>query len=236
MSDAIKLDGELRQRVGKGSSRAARLAGRIPAVIYGGKKDPVSITIAQNELVRLLNRGSIMTHMFHINIDGNIEKCLPRDLQKHVVSDMPTHVDFLRLAKGATIAIELPVVFTDEEESPAMKRGGVLNIVKHTIECTVPADNIPNTIEISLDGLDIGDSVHISAVNLPEGCAPTITDRDFTIVTVVAPSALKSADDEAAEDEDAEGVEGEEGAEGAEAAEGEEGSADGGKGGKGGDK
>ncbi len=225
MSDVIKLDGELRQRVGKGSSRAARLANRIPAVIYGDKKDPVSITLAKNELVRLLNRGSIMTHMFHINVGGTVEKCLPRDLQKHVVSDEPMHVDFLRLAKGATIAIELPVVFTDEEESPAMKRGGVLNVVKHTIECIVPADNIPNSITVSLAGLDIGDSVHISAITLPEGCAPTITDRDFTIVTAVAPSALKSAEGED-EDEDAEGVEGEEGAE---AAEGEEGSTEGGK-------
>jgi large subunit ribosomal protein L25 len=231
MSDIIKLDGEIRERVGKGSSRAARLADRIPAVIYGDKKDPVSLTLAKNELVRLLNRGSIMTHMFHINVGGTIEKCLPRDLQKHVVSDEPMHVDFLRLAKGATIAIELPVVFTDEEESPAMKRGGVLNVVKHTIECIVPADNIPNAIKISLTGLDIGDSVHISAVDLPEGCAPTITDRDFTIVTVVAPSALKSADSDEDEDEDGEGVEGEEGAEGVE---GEEGATEGGEGGKGG--
>lgn len=234
MADIQNLAVEPRERAGKGSSRAARRAGRIPAVIYGDKKAPQMITLAQNELVRLMKRGTFLTSLFEIELDGKKQRVLPRDLQLDPVYDNPLHVDFLRLSKGATVVIEVPVQFTGEEECPGLKRGGVLNIVRHTIECTCPAESIPDRLEVSLVGLEINDSIHISSIVMPEGVEPTIADRDFTVATVVAPSGLKTEEEEAAEAEaallEAEGEEGEEGEE-TEAGEGEAPAAeDGGKG------
>lgn len=222
MADIESLAVEPRERAGKGSSRAARRAGRIPAVIYGDKKSPEMITIARNELVRLMNRGTFLTSLFEIELDGKKQRVLPRDLQLDPVYDNPLHVDFLRLSKGATVVIEVPVLFTNEDECPGLKRGGVLNVVRHTIECACPAEAIPDRLEVSLAGLEINDSIHISGVAMPEGVEPTIADRDFTVATVVAPSGLKTVEEEAAEAEAAllaeaeegEEVEGEEGAEG----------------------
>lgn len=228
MADIENLAVEPRERAGKGSSRAARKAGRIPAVIYGNKQSPEMITIAQNELVRLMNRGTFLTSLFEIELDGKKQRVLPRDLQLDPVYDNPLHVDFLRLGKGATVVIEVPVNFIDEEECPGLKRGGVLNVVRHTIECSCPAEAIPDRLEVSLEGMEINDSVHISQVTMPEGVEPTIADRDFTVATVVAPSGLKTEEEEAAEAEAAllaEGEEGEEG-EGAEAVEGEDAAAE----------
>jgi large subunit ribosomal protein L25 len=222
MADIQTLAVEPRERAGKGSSRAARRAGRIPAVIYGDKKSPEIITIAHNELVRLMNRGTFLTSLFEIELEGKKQRVLPRDLQLDPVFDNPLHVDFLRLSKGATVVIEVPVNFTDEDECPGLKRGGVLNVVRHTIECTCPAEAIPDRLEVSLAGLEINDSIHISVVTMPEGVEPTIADRDFTVATVVAPSGLKTLEEEAAEAEAAlaEAEEAEEGEE-AEVAEGE---------------
>lgn len=220
MADIETLAVEPRERAGKGSSRAARRAGRIPAVIYGDKKSPEMITVAENELVRLMNRGTFLTSLFEIELDGKKQRVLPRDLQLDPVMDNPLHVDFLRLSKGATVVIEVPVQFTNEEECPGLKRGGVLNIVRHTIECNCPAESIPDRLEVSLAGMEINDSIHISQIAMPEGVEPTIADRDFTVATVVAPSGLKSEEEEAAEAEAAL-AEGEEGEEGAEAGEGE---------------
>ncbi|MGI4877946.1 MAG: 50S ribosomal protein L25/general stress protein Ctc [Janthinobacterium lividum] len=194
MSEAMKLAASVRERAGKGASRAVRLTGRVPAVIYGNKTAPTTIHVPLKELTKLLSTGHFMNSVVEIEIDGVVERTLPRDVQFHPVSDRAIHIDFLRLAAGATIDVAVPVHFTDEDKSPGMKRGGTLNIVRHEIELSCPSDAIPDQIEISLAGLDIGDSVHISAVKLPEGVTPVIDDRDFTIVSLVAPSALQSAD------------------------------------------
>ena len=194
MSEALKLVAEVRERAGKGASRAVRLTGRVPAVIYGDKQAAVTIQVPLKELTKQLSSGHFMNSVVEIELGGTIERTLPRDVQFHPVTDRPLHVDFLRLAANAMIAVEVPVHFVDEDKSPGMKRGGTLNIVRHEIELSCPSDAIPDQIEISLAGLDIGDSVHISAVKLPDGVTSVITDRDFTIVTMVAPSALQSAD------------------------------------------
>jgi len=190
MSDALKLVAEVRERAGKGASRAVRLTGRVPAVIYGNKQPPVTIHVPLKELTRQLHTGHFMNSIVEIDVGGGIERTLPRDVQFHPVTDRPIHVDFLRLAADAVIAVAVPVHFSDEDKSPGMKRGGTLNIVRHEIELNCPSDAIPDQIEISLAGLDIGDSVHISAVALPARVTSVITDRDFTIVSLVAPSAL----------------------------------------------
>lgn len=194
MSQAMQLAAVVRERAGKGASRAVRLTGRVPAVIYGDKQSPISIHVPEKELTKLLHTGHFMNSVVELEVDGAKHRTLPRDVQFNVVSDRPIHVDFLRLAAGATIAVNVPVHFTDEDQSVGMKRGGTLNIVRHEVELNCPSDAIPDQLDFSLAGLDIGDSIHISAITLPEGVTPVITDRDFTIATVVAPSALQSAD------------------------------------------
>lgn len=200
MSDTLTLSAETRDRAGKGASRALRREGRVPAVIYGNKQDPASIHVNERELQKLLNTG----HFFNSVIMVNGERTLAKDVAFDVVTERPLHVDFLRISEHATVHVEVPIVFVDEELAPGIKRGGVLNIVRHELELVVDAAEIPEQIEISLKGLEVGDSLHISAVTLPKGATPAITDRDFTIATVVAPSTLKSADGEA-EAESAEG-------------------------------
>ena len=190
MSETLTLSAETRDRVGKGASRSLRREGRVPAVIYGNNQDPKSIHLNERELTRLLNTG----HFFNSVVMVGGERTLPKDVAFDVVSDRPVHVDFLRISEHATVTVEVPIVFTDEEESSGLKRGGVLNVVRHELELVVDAAEIPDQIEISLKGLEIGDSLHISAVTLPQGATPSITDRDFTIATVVAPSALKSSE------------------------------------------
>ncbi len=203
-----KIDAALRESLGKGASRAARRANLVPAVIYGDSKEPTSITIPLNQIVRLINRGGFLSQAYEINAGGKKENAIVRDLQLHPVSDVPIHIDFFRLAKGATIVMSIPVHIVGEEESEGLKRGGVINMTRHDIELNVPADAIPEAIEISVASLDVGDGIHISGITLPKGCTPTITDRDFTICTIAAPSALKSADEEAADEEAVEGAEG----------------------------
>lgn len=190
MSETLTLSAETRDRVGKGASRALRREGRVPAVIYGNNQDPKSIHLNERELQKLLNTG----HFFNsvVMVDG--ERTLPKDVAFHPVSDRPVHVDFLRISEHATVTVEVPIVFVDEELAPGIKRGGVLNVVRHELELVVDASSIPDEVKISLKGLEVGDSLHISAVTLPEGATPAITDRDFTIATVVAPSALKSSE------------------------------------------
>ncbi|MEM6834672.1 MAG: 50S ribosomal protein L25/general stress protein Ctc [Pseudomonadota bacterium] len=208
MSDIIKLDVEPRERAGKGASRAVRREGFVPAVIYGGKKEPENIKIERRMLEKLLNKGTFFTSVFDISAGKDVTRSFPRDVQFHPVSSVPLHVDFLRLEKGATIQVEVPVNFMNEDDSPALKSGGVLNVVRYAVEVVAPATSIPDSIDVDLTGLEMGDSVHISDVTLPEGVQPTITDRDFTIATVVAPSAMKSAEDSAEDEgEEAEGEE-----------------------------
>ena len=192
MSEALHLSAESRERAGKGASRAHRREGRVPAVIYGNKQDPVSIHVEEKGLVKMLQTGHFMNSVVEIEVNGTVERTLPRDVQFHVVTDRPVHVDFLRIAADAKVTVAVPVRFTDEDKSPGLKRGGVLNIVRHDVEVTCPADSIPDDLVVSLAGFEVGASIHISAFQLPDGVVPTISDRDFTVATIVAPSALKS--------------------------------------------
>jgi len=204
MSDLLTLSAEARDRAGKGASRAHRREGRVPAVIYGMKEDAVSIHIEEKRLVKELQSGHFMNTIVMLEIDGKTIRTLPKDVQFHPVNDRPLHVDFLRISEHAKITVAVPVTFVDEEDSPGIKRGGVLNVVRHELELVCDAAEIPEQIEISLKGYEVGDSIHISSVTLPKGVESAITDRDFTIATVVAPSALRSSED-AAEGEAAEG-------------------------------
>ena len=190
MSDMLTLSAETRDRVGKGASRALRREGRIPAVIYGNKADPVGVHVSERELMKLLNTGHFMNSVVMVN--G--ERTLPKDVTFNVVTDRPIHVDFLRISEHASVHVNVPIVFIDEEESAGIKRGGVLNIVRHELELICDAAEIPDDVTISLKGVDVGESIHISAVTLPAGAKSAITDRDFTIATIVAPSALKSSE------------------------------------------
>ncbi|MEO1489597.1 MAG: 50S ribosomal protein L25/general stress protein Ctc [Pseudomonadota bacterium] len=196
MSDALNLPAERRERAGKGASRALRREGRIPAVIYGGKEEPTAIHLEEKELVKQLNTGQFMNSIVKIEVDGKTVRTLPKDVALHPVTDRPTHADFLRLSRDAKVDVSVPVVFVNEEGSPGLKKGGVLNIVRHELELVCEADKIPAEIEIDVTGRDVGDSIHISEVTLPAGSESAITDRDFTIATLVAPSALKRSETE----------------------------------------
>ena len=221
MSDQLTLPAETRDRAGKGASRALRRDGRVPAVIYGEKKEPVSIHVEEKLLSKMLSSGHFMNSVVMIDVGGKPARTLPKAIDFHPVSSRPIHVDFLRIGEHTKVTVAVPVRFDNEEASPGLKRGGVLNVVKHELELTCDAAKIPSEIHISLEGLEIGDAIHISQVNLPEGSTPTIDDRDFTVATVVAPSAMKAEDEETAAADAVPTVEGEE-AEGEEAAEGGE--------------
>ena len=197
MAKVISIKADARERVGKGAARATRRAGFVPAVIYGDNKEPESIQIRLNEIIRLINRGGFLSHTYEIDVDGKKTTVLPRDMQLHPVSDVPMHIDFLRLAKGGTVVMEIPVKVVDEDKCPGLTRGGTINYTRHEIELEVPNDKIPEFVEVSVANVELGDAVKVSAVKLPAGCTPTITDRDFTIVTIAAPSSLKSAEAEA---------------------------------------
>jgi large subunit ribosomal protein L25 len=193
MSETLKLAAEMRERAGKGASRAVRRTGRVPAVIYGAGQPATPIHVEEKILVRQLSTGHFMNSIVEIEVAGEKPvRTLPRDVQFHPVTDRPIHVDFYRLVGDAVVTVEVPVHFIDEAKSPGMKRGAVLNIVRHELQLDCPSNAIPDQIDISLAGRDVGDSIHISAVVLPPGVKSHITDRDFTIATMVAPSALKS--------------------------------------------
>ena len=192
MSEQLTLPAEQRERAGKGASRELRRNGRVPAVIYGDKKEPVSVHVEEKLLARMLSTGHFMNTVVMVDAGGKPHRTLPKDVQFHPVSSRPIHVDFLRIGEHSQVHVNVPVNFTDEETSPGIKRGGVLNIVRHDLELICDAAEIPGQIDISLDGLDIGDSIHISSIKLPKGSKSAIDDRDFTIATVVAPSAMKS--------------------------------------------
>ena len=194
MSEALNLPAEARERAGKGASRALRRDGRTPCVIYGGKEEPTLIHVEQKELVKLLMTGHFMNSIVNIEIGGKTVRTLPKDVAFHPVSDRPTHVDFLRLTGNAEVEVQVPVVFVNEDGSPGLKKGGVLNVVRHELELVCPSNAIPDEIHVDVSGKDVGDSIHISDVALPKGVKSAITDRDFTIATLVAPSALKSSE------------------------------------------
>jgi large subunit ribosomal protein L25 len=199
MSDALTLPAEARDRAGKGASRALRREGRVPAVIYGDKQEPTPIHVEERVLVKHLGSGHFMNSIVMIEHGGQTIRTLPKDVAFHPVNDRPLHVDFLRLGKDAKVEVNVPVVFVNEEASPGLKKGGVLNIVRHELELVCDAEKIPGEIHIDVTGLEVGDSIHIHHVTLPEGSVSGITDRDFTIATIVAPSALRSEEEGAAE-------------------------------------
>jgi large subunit ribosomal protein L25 len=194
MSDQLTLSVETRDRAGKGASRELRRQNRVPAVIYGNKQEPELIHVEEKALIKLLMTGHFSNSVVEIELGGKKQITIPKDVAFHPVSDRPTHVDFLRIVKGAKVDIEVPVIFVNEDASPGLKRGGVLNIVRHELELICDNDKIPDDIQIDVSGFDIGDSIHISHVKLPKGSESKITDRDFTIATIVAPSALKSTE------------------------------------------
>ncbi|MEO0906197.1 MAG: 50S ribosomal protein L25/general stress protein Ctc [Pseudomonadota bacterium] len=202
MSDALILPAEARERAGKGASRALRREGRVPAVIYGGKEEPLTIHVEEKELVKQLMTGHFMNSIVKIEIGGETVRTLPKDVALHPVTDRPTHADFFRLARDAKVEVSVPVIFVDEDNSPGLTKGGVLNVVRHELELVCEADKIPGEIEVSVEGKDVGESIHISEVNLPKGSESAITDRDFTIATLVAPSALKKSEDTSEEGEE----------------------------------
>jgi large subunit ribosomal protein L25 len=192
MSDTLNLPAETRERAGKGASRALRREGRVPAVVYGGKEEPLAIHVEEKLLVKQLGTGHFLNSIVEIEVGGKKLRTLPKDVAFHPVSDRPLHADFLRLSKDSTVHVNVPVLFINEDASPGLKRGGVLNMVRHELELICEADKIPEDIQIDVTGLDIGDSIHISHVTLPKGSTSAITDRDFTIATIVAPSGLRS--------------------------------------------
>ncbi|GAB5467845.1 MAG: 50S ribosomal protein L25/general stress protein Ctc [Rhodospirillales bacterium] len=212
MSEPNTLTVTPRERAGKGAARAARREGLIPAVIYGDKKPPIPVNLSFHEINLKLHKPGFYTTLYDLKVGSKKERVLARAVQFDPVKDFPIHVDFLRIAKGATVTIQVPVHFINEEESPGLKQGGVLNIVRHEIGLVCPADAMPDSVTVDMTGLELGDSVHISMVTLPEGAEPEISDRDFTIATIATPSAVRSEAEEAQADDEEEG-EGEEAAE-----------------------
>ena len=205
MEDTTIINGNLRNSTGKGSARATRRAGRIPAIIFGDKKETISIDIEEREYKKIMNQSGIFSRLLDLSVDGKSNLVLTRDIQFHPVSENPLHVDFLRVGKGSNINVSVPVSFINEELSPGLKTGGVLNTVRFELELICPADSIPEKIEINLEGLVVGDSIKISSVNLPDGVSSTITDRDFTIATIAAPTVMSEVStEETAETEETE--------------------------------
>lgn len=209
MSDTMTFSAEKRDRAGKGSARAARRAGLIPAVIYGDRKDPLSINLDANTFRKLINQPGIFSQLLNVQVDGGDNSVLTRDIQFHPVTDVPLHIDFFRVSKNATITVAVAVDFINQEASPGLKTGGVLNVVRYEVEVNCPATAIPEKLVVDLDGTNVGDSIHISAVSLPDGVEPAISDRDFTIATIAAPTvaAETTSDDEEGGEEEAETTE-----------------------------
>ncbi|HTV68602.1 MAG TPA: 50S ribosomal protein L25/general stress protein Ctc [Rhizobiaceae bacterium] len=191
MSDTYELKAEARERVGKGSARDVRRNGKVPAVIYGEKQSPLPIALSYKDIYYKIHGGGFFTTVATIDIGGEKIQVLPKDYQLDPVRDFPMHVDFLRVGKDTVVNVEVPVHFINHEKSPGIKRGGVLNIVRHQVEFHCPVNAIPEFITVDLDGTEIGDSIHISSVKLPEGVTPVIRDRDFTVATIAGSSAMK---------------------------------------------
>ena len=205
------LEANIRNSKSKGDLRSLRINGNVPAIIYGGSNKNEKISVSKKILKTLLDKEGFLSSIVTLNVDGKNQNVLPRDVVYNVISDEPTHVDFLRIIPGVKVRIEVPVLFINHEKSPGLKRGGVLNIVRRKIELKCPSEKIPETITIDLDGVDIGESFKISSVKLEEGVTPTIIGRDFVIATLAAPTVMKEPEKPA----EAEAAEGEAGAEAA---------------------
>ncbi|WP_395623706.1 50S ribosomal protein L25/general stress protein Ctc [Sphingomonas daechungensis] len=198
MSDQLTLPAETRDRAGKGASRELRRGGRVPAVVYGQKKEALSIHVEEKLLAKMLQTGHFMNSVVMVEVGGKPTRTLPKAVDFHPVSSRPIHVDFLRISEHTKVNVAVPMRFDNEDASPGLKRGGVLNVVVHELEIVCDAAHIPSEIHIPLDGLEIGDSIHISNVKLPEGVNPANSEEDFTVATIVAPSAMKSEEEETA--------------------------------------
>ncbi len=192
MSDQLTLSAEVRERAGKGASRALRREGRVPAVIYGNNEEPALVHVEEKLLNKLLGTGHFFNSVVMVEVNGKAVRTLPKDVEFHPVTDRPLHADFLRVGEHTTIHVNVPVSFINEEAAPGLKRGGVLNIVRHEVELICDASAIPDDLVVDLTGFEVGASIHISAVKLPRGAKTAIDDRDFTLATIVAPSSLKS--------------------------------------------
>tara|TARA_Y100000817_G_scaffold171250_1_gene133782 strand:+ start:9193 stop:9945 length:753 start_codon:yes stop_codon:yes gene_type:complete len=206
-----------RENTSSGSNNKLRAEGLIPAILYGGKEANQNISIEKNDIKNLVNSDTFLSKVLEIEIDGKKERVIPRDVAFNVISEEPIHIDFMRIVSGKKIILEIPVKFINHPDSPGLKRGGVLNIVRRKIELKCPAENIPNEIIVDLAGTDIGTSIKISSVKLENNVNPTITDRDFVIATVASPTVIKEPEKPAEGEAAAEGTEGEATAEGAEA-------------------
>ena len=202
----ICLDVTVRDNTGTGAARAARRDGNVPAVIYGGELKPVAVSLRKNEVLKALNSGQFLSNMIEISHEGKKQTVLTKDVQFHPLTDMPVHIDLYRVDEKTVIDVEVNVTFVGDDVSPGIKRGGILNVVRHAIEVSCPAGSIPDTITVDISEMDIGDSKHISEVELPENVKPSIK-RDFTIATIVSSRASKQ--DDAGEDGEEEGVEAE---------------------------
>ena len=192
MSAVISISAQPRERAGKGAARSTRRTGRVPAVIYGEKQEPTLISVEPKELERLVHKKAFFATLLDIDLQGNKHRVLPRDVQFNPVTDVIEHLDFQRIGKDTKIHVNVPVIVKNETAAPGLKRGGVLNLVRHEIPFTCSPENIPQQIIVDLTGLDIGDSVHISSLELPQGATPNLRERDFTVVTIGAPSGLKA--------------------------------------------
>ena len=208
------LEANIRENTTKGQLSTIRKDGNVPAIIYGGKDENQKITISKKLLKALIEKENFLSNIITLNVNGKPQNVLPREVKYHIISDEPTHVDFLRVLPGVKIKIEVPVNFINQDKSPGLKRGGVLNIVRRKVELKCPSEKIPESITLDLDGIDIGESFKISSVKLDPEVVPTIQGRDFVIATLAAPTVMKEPEKPA----ETEGTEGEEGAEGAEAA------------------
>jgi len=211
------LEASIRNTKTKGELNTLRQKGEVPAIIYGGTEENQKVSLSKKQIKYLIEQENFLSNIISLNIDGQTIKALPREVSYDTLTDDPIHIDFLRIVKGAKIIIEIPVRFINNEKSPGLKRGGVLNIVRRKIELKCATENIPNELVVDLDGLEIGTSIKISSISLPENVKPTIQGRDFVVATVAAPTVFKEPEKPA---EGAEAAEGAEGAEGAEAAEG----------------
>ncbi len=212
------LEASIRNTKTKGEVNSLRQNGEVPAIIYGGTEKNQKISLSKKQIKYLIGQENFLSNIISLNIDNQSIKVLPREVSFDTLSDDPMHIDFLRIVKGAKIIIEIPVKFINNEKSPGLKRGGVLNIVRRKIELKCATENVPNELVVDLEGLEIGTSIKISSITLPENVTPTIQGRDFVVATVAAPTVFKEPEKPA--EEGAEGAEGAEGTEGAEGAEG----------------
>ena len=210
------IEASIRDTKTKGEVNALRSKGNVPAIVYGGKDQNQKISVSKKILKTLLEKDNFLSNILTLNIAGNAQTVLPREIKYDAISDEPIHMDFIRIIKGSKIIIEIPVKFINNEKSPGLKRGGVLNIVRRKVELKCPTENIPTELIVDLDGVDIGESFKISSIKLPENVTPTIQGRDFVVATLAAPTVIKEPEKPAEAEEGAEGAEASSETEGAE--------------------